>query len=67
MMLRSEEVPHIHENISVSTEKTVSMTTEQCTIFSVKFSTRKHKRPSSVEGTVRSIKVVWKNVTKHAK
>jgi hypothetical protein len=67
MMLMSEEIPHIHENISVSTEQTISMTTEPCTFFSVKFSTWKHKRQSSVEVIVRSMKVVCKNVTKHAK
>jgi hypothetical protein len=66
-MLMSEEIPHIHENIRVSTEQTISMTTEPCTFFGVKFSTRKHKRQSSVEGIVRSIKVICKNVTKHAK
>jgi len=43
------------------------MTNEPRTFFGVRFSTRKHKRQSSVEGIVRSIKVVCKNVTKHAK
>jgi len=43
------------------------MTNEPRTFFDDRFSTRKHKRQSSVEGIVRSIKVVCKNVTKHAK